>query len=1145
MRWSLLFTSALFFLHCGAALAAPTVELGERGVDAVATLNKRADQDTKTTATNNDATQPTAATTTGIETIGSHEVGSNATTATTTTDPGTTTSPASQTYAATTVPSLDGPSSSSSQASQNETHSAYSGGLPIKPEITPALGVGGFILLVLGGALALIGIRKQSVFIFLSTAFLAALGITVLIIYVMNPPVSNGAQGGYLVAVVVTGAIFGGLALVFKEITEGLCCLLGGFCVGMWLMTLKSGGLVTGDGPKAGFIIGFSAGFYCLSFSHYTRAYGSMFCTAFGGATALVLGIDCFSRAGLKEFWLYIWGLNDNMFPYHTYTYPVTRNIRVESAVIIIITVFGVIGQMRLWKVIKARRAKEESSRQEAEKKKDEDDAEVGRQLEANNLRERAEWEEMYGNGHDGEEPSLSETAIADDSRRGSDGFESSTPQEKDNAMEMKPIATIDQSAGASDSGNPLETVEEVDHDTDAEDQDACSQCEVEIGDLEAQRPVSAISQRTSEEKLHFPEDNDSEHGAVVDSEVGTQRGSKRFSSKSWINRLPGRFGNVQFPDPQSVSQEALIVHDDTASSVAGVVDELTIISGPRSIASGIDEDGKDQAHEKEISNEGAPEQNVLSEATVGKLNSQTRQPAAPPAVTTGGDLAISHEPEDGNHHTTENDQENHGNNTVPTDSPGENLGVKSENAVVQVQQDEPASQRENQKQEPSATVVEKVESNAEEAVLEKQPSASPKTEPKEINDSNDPRSNIENNVTEADSVSQTNPTNPMKKPTLDMTTVKKIPEQTSKVIHSFRTKEWAKHLADAETPDLEPLELENDVQEDSDKIEEAAAPVHVDGLLQTALNAQPPPAVMSPELSVSSSEQIRRLSDYSSIPSPEMSRSKTRNSLHNLSDKSPPPLMRNASMASIIPRQEQDAITPMLRSTSTPFLTVTSPGKGKAEPESPRWNGPPPLLAVRENMVRNRMSSTSLRHDPWASRNASHQSLPDAIQATSPTVAIPEERDEDFEAAALNDNDDVPLSQRRVILQRQSMQFPSGMSAMNSPSPIYPQSYERSRSPQSTQVNPERSASRMAAWRQSVREDISQRRDPLAFRGSSPGPASPERPRSLWGSVQQMRDASSSQVDLAVAEGMQRGSMTDLHRQAMRRMQASANRQL
>ena len=34
------------------------------------------------------------------------------------------------------------------------------GELPLKPHITPALGVGGFILIALGATLALIGIRK-------------------------------------------------------------------------------------------------------------------------------------------------------------------------------------------------------------------------------------------------------------------------------------------------------------------------------------------------------------------------------------------------------------------------------------------------------------------------------------------------------------------------------------------------------------------------------------------------------------------------------------------------------------------------------------------------------------------------------------------------------------------------------------------------------------------------------------------------------------------------------------------------------------------------------------------------------------------------------------------------------------------------
>jgi hypothetical protein len=70
--------------------------------------------------------------------------------------------------------------------------------------------------------------------IFLSTAYLASLATTVLIVYVMNAPISNAIEGAYVVAVVITGSIVGGLAVVFPEVTEGLGCLLGGFCLSMW-----------------------------------------------------------------------------------------------------------------------------------------------------------------------------------------------------------------------------------------------------------------------------------------------------------------------------------------------------------------------------------------------------------------------------------------------------------------------------------------------------------------------------------------------------------------------------------------------------------------------------------------------------------------------------------------------------------------------------------------------------------------------------------------------------------------------------------------------------------------------------------------------------------------------------------------------
>ncbi|KAJ5665312.1 uncharacterized protein N7477_007760 [Penicillium maclennaniae] len=144
MRWPLLFTLILW---------------GERDVESTIVLDKRENQNTTTTATSHDASA-TASTTTGTQVTATEAKSS---TASTTTDSATSTSASSHTSltnAATTVPSLNGVGSLSA-SSQNNTQSTYTGGLPIKPEVTPALGVGGFILLVLGAALALIGIRKQ------------------------------------------------------------------------------------------------------------------------------------------------------------------------------------------------------------------------------------------------------------------------------------------------------------------------------------------------------------------------------------------------------------------------------------------------------------------------------------------------------------------------------------------------------------------------------------------------------------------------------------------------------------------------------------------------------------------------------------------------------------------------------------------------------------------------------------------------------------------------------------------------------------------------------------------------------------------------------------------------------------------------
>ena len=199
-------------------------------------------------------------------------------------------------------------------------------------------------------------------------------------------------------AIFVTGAVFGGGALVFKEFTEGFACLLGGFTVSMWLLTLKPGGLITSSGGKGAFIGILMVTAWALSWTQYTRPYALIGSISFSGATAFTLGIDCFTRAGLKEFWFYIWNLNNNLFPLNTNTFPLTRGIKVEIAIIVVGTIIGILSQVKLWKVIKSKEREQQVVSEEDSKQREAVEAALGRHLQRQNEREKSEWEKQYGN---------------------------------------------------------------------------------------------------------------------------------------------------------------------------------------------------------------------------------------------------------------------------------------------------------------------------------------------------------------------------------------------------------------------------------------------------------------------------------------------------------------------------------------------------------------------------------------------------------------------------------------------------------------------------------------------------------------------------------------------------------------------------
>lgn len=1095
----------------------------------------------------------------------------------------------------------------------------------------------------------------------------------------MNPPASDAVQGAYLVAVVCTGAVFGGLAVVFKELTEGLGCLLGGFCFSMWLLSLKSGGLLTASGARSGFIAAIAVGSYAVSFSHHTRPYGLIASTAISGGTAFVLGVDCYSRAGLKEFWLYIWGkilramldsrrnlifrldLNDDTFPLGTNTYPLTRNIRVELAAIIIVGGIGVISQIRLWKVVRQRRFTEKRKLDEEQAKKDDAEAEVGRRLQEDNLRERSEWEALYGRGP--ETTATSTTEVADLTEEWKkDKIAAGSDTAKDDAIEMDVIEVSSQRSfrcsecrEAEDRARSAEACVPADETQPWHDGNAADEHEVSV---EGPRPEAPVSFRFSDRvaaAANVDGDDHSDIAAVAGSEVGSPRSSRRFSRRSpSFRRLYRNSGVV------SQSEEALIspngdcdldsnsskeVHMDDGSewsrdcqsTVSDIhheanediaerkTDEMirasseTILMARQMAAEGETTDNRSSAGAEDIlgeekpvgncreameeqaasgdsaekddpekqttpvsgtreepevddpklHNEGAlgPAKEAESEKSVPDDGSPLIEiPAATPKTRNEEDTSASIDPEEPLRSADSYQRENSSkdaefgksvadDSSPMTEAPVAVSGAKSEKdttpTIDSEEPEPPSSHREKVNVETGskskdqenempevrkghdapAEIIESQDLESETVSVGNHTSDTSRT-PEQVQESPatfsslKASSNIEeqgrtdtappdevatdqkSNVSIAKSKAKAK-RNKVERVELNSEAVKCLPERSSRIVQSYRTNEWAKHLADAETPGPEPITpLEEDHPERYEEADEVAAPVNMEELLQTPLNAQPPPIVVSPGNEPLDPNEDRRMSNGSGL----QTNPRQLNSENSQAWKSSGRLSQISSASSSylpLPAQPQRGSLRDLRSFSNPVLSSTvntgPPGEDveTASVGKPKWTGAPPLMAVREGRVRSRLSLTTLGHDPWSSRSKPGHSPVEVSPHSSPTFAIPEE-----------DEEDLPLSQRREMLQQQKTQLsrPSTLRAS--------QSFSRR----------EGSPAVMAAWRQSIREDLTQRRDPLGLtRSTSFG--------------LETRQSPSTIVENTIAEGMQRGDMNDLHREAMRRMQAAAYR--
>ncbi|GKT53497.1 hypothetical protein ColTof4_05675 [Colletotrichum tofieldiae] len=1012
------------------------------------------------------------------------------------------------------------------------------GQLPIEPTITPGWGVAGVILLCTGVIYTLIGIKNTVLHNAFSVAYVVGLGIAVLVVYVMVVPVSNASQGAYVVAAVLP-AVFAGVlsSWFFKEITECLACALGGFCFAMWLLCLHDGGLLSGIG-KVAFIIAFSLAGFATYFTRWTRDWALMITISFSGATATVLGIDCFSRAGLKEFWAYVWHLNDNLFPMGANTYPLTKGIRVEIAAIVVIFCIGIISQKRLWNVIKDRRAKRDEELAEAQRARDEEESNIGKELEARIARERQAWERVHGDHVPTGSDHDSGFARDSDSEKGARYSQSTaTPRSQGPPVaEMagsevpltvppKPTATGLMVSEKEKEGVVMVRVAPDDTITNSDAADRT------IGEKEAAQQGSTVVERVRE-VAPVPE--------VVPLPF-------RFpdTEESMAREKEDRSTIATFADDDEAQMDVGSKRSSFAKRLSRSSAQLMRRVSQRTSASLRNEDGRG---DEELMVRRRPQDDDVG-SIAATIDTQNDSGASIHHEALRRSIEINAQLADGQ----------------PAD---QKAGRKSASASRRSMSGESISKRVSAMTIASDAATQPPSGDAVSPIVAEMPAEEVK---RAVNSAARDSTSVQQEQTSPESSSQ--PAAPSQKArsmaSVDSTPVnltqERLPSSFSNVALHYRTNEWAKHLSLAEAPEPDALQLAGSRPQSR----EAPAPVHVEELQQTALSATPAPVP-----SKSPAPLQRPLSNYTP------SRGHSRNNSYQSH-------RRGSSKTQFEPIAEEDMqVVPKAVSTksgsSGPVSGVSSPATPIAFERPPpppgiqSYNSPQSLIAQRSVALHNKTygiltGANPMPEIPPAAHRASSESGSMYNYPVYPQQMPP---------ASL---DDLPLSQRKEMIRRQSsfgtMQSSTGDSRPASGTFMPGMSAESvafdSHQPLRYSSAPSQEArdARLASFRNSVRADLraGMAASPAAANGrdmtlsmyrspSATNLASQNvtREADLQRNIDLQRSFLMSQKeaeakrkekerldkersDQAFTRSMQSGEMFELHREAMRKMQNRA----
>ncbi|KAI0639700.1 hypothetical protein C8Q77DRAFT_1045482 [Trametes polyzona] len=321
--------------------------------------------------------------------------------------------------------------STTSSAEPSATSSAAPDYTKLDTHLDPGFGVLGALLILTGLPSAFLGHKNRWSSFFLIGFYTLSLTCFVLIlrfgvIYAINPP-NKTLRGLFVLSCGVAGIAGGGIAIFFWKAAKYFIGAWGGFALALWIQCFHSGGVIGPIGFRWIMYIAISVVGFVLCTIPKLHYYVMLMSTAFVGATAFMLGVDCFTTAGLKEF--YVWNLGFEMlftkYQEHGIKFPVTQIMQIELGMMGAVSLMGIAVQFQILKILQ-RKLKEI----EYERKKQNQEAEARaaarfRELEA----EKEEWAREHPSllKHDRTNSGLSGTPLLNKDGHGSPYTDSPT----------------------------------------------------------------------------------------------------------------------------------------------------------------------------------------------------------------------------------------------------------------------------------------------------------------------------------------------------------------------------------------------------------------------------------------------------------------------------------------------------------------------------------------------------------------------------------------------------------------------------------------------------------------------------------------------------------------------------------------------